>query len=238
MGYYELYFNSIVHDDMDNGEYELYHHGVKGQKWGVRRDKYLARMARNQGKIDTLNKKLSTTGAMKRKARAAKAQAKVDKLERRASKARKRLAQGKHLSSRQEKAIMKSEKFKAKVARNSAKNDKWENKKAKLEYKNAKLQKKVDRLNKKIAKEQLNSPETQKKVATGKKAVAENPKLKAAMNKEMKALKHFDEVSGDIRTVKDLANAPKKRQDEIVKAYQKYADASETYRKQWDNEHK
>lgn len=37
MGYYDLYFNSIVHDDIDNGEYELYHHGIKGQKWGVRR---------------------------------------------------------------------------------------------------------------------------------------------------------------------------------------------------------
>ena len=37
MGYYELYYNAVIHDDMDNGEYELYHHGVLGQKWGVRR---------------------------------------------------------------------------------------------------------------------------------------------------------------------------------------------------------
>ena len=178
MGYYDLYFNDIVDE---NNEYELYHHGVKGQKWGVRRDKYLAKIAKNQSKIDTLNRKLSTTGAMKRKARAAKAQAKLDKYERRAAKARRRLQQGKHLSGRQEKALMKAEKYRAKVARNSAKNDKWENKKARLEYKNAKLQKKVDRLNKKIAKEQLKSPETQKKVEAGKKAVKNNDKLKKVL---------------------------------------------------------
>jgi hypothetical protein len=182
MGYYELYFNSIVHDEMNNGEYELYHHGVKGQKWGVRRDKYLAKMARNQSKIDNLDRKLHTTGALKRKQRAAKAQVKVDKLERRASKARRRLAQGKHLSNRQEKAIMKSEKFKAKVARNSAKNDKWESGIAKLERKNAKLQKKVDRLNKKIAKENIKSPENQKRVSVGKEAIASDPRLQAIMN--------------------------------------------------------
>ena len=35
MGYYDLYFNDII--DENNTEYELYHHGVKGQKWGVRR---------------------------------------------------------------------------------------------------------------------------------------------------------------------------------------------------------
>lgn len=77
---------------------ELYHHGVKGQKWGVRRDKYLARIARNQSKIAKLDKKLNTTGALKRKQRAAKAQAKLDKYERRAAKARLRLAKEKVLA--------------------------------------------------------------------------------------------------------------------------------------------
>ena len=174
MGYYELYFL--------NTENELYHHGVKGQKWGVRRDKYLARIARNQGKIAKLDKKLNTAGALKRKQRAAKAQAKLDKYERKAAKARKRLAEGKHISDRQQKAIIKAEKYKTKVAKNSQKNDKWESQKASLERKNAKLQKKVDRLNKKIAKEQLNSPETQKKVDAGQKAVQNNAALQAVMN--------------------------------------------------------
>lgn len=179
MGYYDLYFNNIVDE---NNEYELYHHGVKGQKWGVRRDKYLAKMSRNQAKINKLDNKLHTTGALKRKQRAAKAQAKLDKYERRATKARRRLAAGKSLNKRQTKALMKAEKFKAQVAKNSQKNDKWEAGIAKLERKNAKLQKKVDRLNKKIAKEQLKSPETQKKVEAGKKAVNENAVIKAAMN--------------------------------------------------------
>lgn len=182
MGYYDLYFNNIVDD---NNEYELYHHGVKGQKWGVRRDKYLAKMARNQAKIDKLDKKLHTTGALKRKQRAAKAQAKLDKYERRAAKARLRLAKGKNISNRQQKAIIKAERYKAQVAKNSQKNDKWEAGIAKLERKNAKLQKRVDRLNKKIAKEQLKSAETQKKVETGKKAISSNPKVKAAMKQKL-----------------------------------------------------
>ena len=55
MGYYELYFNSIVHDDIDTGEYELYHHGVKGQKWGVHRTaaqlgRRVAKAAKTAGK--------------------------------------------------------------------------------------------------------------------------------------------------------------------------------------------
>lgn len=174
MGYYELYFL--------NTEDELYHHGVKGQKWGVRRDKYLAKMSRNQAKIDKLDRKLNTTGALRRKQKAAKAQAKLDKYERRAAKARLRLAKGKSISGRQEKAIMKAEKYKAKVAANSAKNDKWEAKKANLVRKNAKLQKKVDRLTRKIEKEQLKSPETQKKITAGKEAINNNAALTAVMN--------------------------------------------------------
>lgn len=203
MGYYELYFL--------NTENELYHHGVKGQKWGVRRDKYLARMARNQAKIDKLDRKLHTTGAMKRKQRAAKAQAKLDKYERRAAKARLRLAKGKNISGRQEKAIMKAEKYKAKVAKNSAKNDKWEAGIAKLERKNTKLQKKVDRLNKKIAKEQLKAPETQKKVEAGKKAIDNNPKLRKELSKNLKALDN-----NKIKNAADYDGASKKEQDEYV----------------------
>lgn len=163
--------NYIVHRDQTEEDLELYHHGVKGQKWGVRRDKYLEKMARNQAKINKLDQKLRTTGAMKRRARAAKAQAKLDKYERRAAKARLRLAKGKHISGRQEKAIMKAEKYKAKVAANSAKNDKWEAKKASLERKNAKLQKKADKLNRKIQHERLSSPATQKRAEAGRNAV-------------------------------------------------------------------
>ncbi len=166
-------------------EYELYHHGVKGQKWGVRRDKYLAKMSRNQAKINVLDKKLHTTGALKRKEKAAKAQAKLDKYERKATKARRRLAAGKSLNNRQTKAIMKAERFKAQVAKNSAKNDKWQTGIAKLERKNARLQKKVNKLNKKIAKEVLTSPEVQNNVVVGKAAIASNPNIQAAMNQKI-----------------------------------------------------
>lgn len=187
MGYYELYFNSIVHDDMDNGEYELYHHGVKGQKWGVRRDKYLARIAKNNDRIAKREKYLSTVGAKKRDEMAAHWQLKADKIDRKrvTRRAKARLAVGKTLNRRQQAALVRSQRAHAKVARYSEANDKQRAKIAVLERKNARYQKKVDRLNKKIAKEQLKSPETQKKVEAGKRAVSENPNVKAAMNKTL-----------------------------------------------------
>ena len=211
-------------------EYELYHHGVKGQKWGVRRDKYLAKMARNQAKINVLDKKLHTTGALKRKQKAAKAQAKLDKVERKATKARRRLAAGKHLSKGQTKAIMRAEKYRAKVARNSAKNDKWETGIAKLERKNAKLQKRVDRLNKKIIKEQINSPENQQRVAAGKNALQNNPKIHSVMDQKASALdraKNQGMYSLDFLEATQNKNLSNKR---MVSEYSKYLDDPHKYR--------
>lgn len=184
MNYYDLYFNSIVYNDIDNGEYELYHHGVKGQKWGVRRDKYLARIAKNNERIAKREKYLSTVGAKKRDEKAAYWKRKADRIDRKGitRKAQRRLAVGKTLNRRQQVALVRSQRAHAKIARYSEANDKQREKIAVLERKNARYQKKVDRLNKKIAKEQLKSPETQKKVEAGRKAVSENPKLKAAMN--------------------------------------------------------
>lgn len=75
MGYYKLYFNSIVHDDMDNGEYELYHHGVLGQKWGVRRTAAqlghrVTKAAKTAGKA--VGKGVSKAGKAAKKAAVAK----------------------------------------------------------------------------------------------------------------------------------------------------------------------
>ena len=211
-------------------DYELYHHGVKGQKWGVRRDKYLAKMARNNAKISDLDKKLHTTGALKRKQKAAKAQAKLDKYERKAAKGRKRLAEGKSISSKQQKAIVKAERYKAQVAKNSAKNDKWEAGIAKLEKKNARLQKKVDRLDKKMAKEKLNSPETQKKISAGKNAVQNNPKLQAAMKSKSDALsraKNSNRYSLDFLEATQNKNLSDKQ---MLSEYSKYLDNPTKYR--------
>ena len=184
MGYYELYFNSIIHDDMDNGEYELYHHGVKGQKWGVRRDKYLAKMAKNKERIAKREKYLNTVGAKRREEKAAYWQVKADRIDskRVTRRAKARLAVGKTLNRRQQVALVKSQRAHAKVAKYSEANDKQRAKIAVLERKNARYQKKVDRLNKKIAKEKLKSPETQKKVASGRDALNNNQNLKNAMN--------------------------------------------------------
>ena len=211
-------------------EYELYHHGVKGQKWGVRRDKYLARMARNNAKIEKNQQKLHTTGAMKRKERAAKAQAKLDRYERRAAKGRKRLAQGKSISNRQQKAIIKAEKYKAQVAKNSAKNDKYEQNIARLERKNARLQKRVDRLNKKIANEKMTSPSIQKNASVGKEAIKNNPKLKAAMNTKVDKLnraKSSGIYSLDFLEVTQNKNLSNKK---MLSEYDKYLDNPQKYR--------
>ena len=184
MGYYNLYFNAIVDE---NNEYELYHHGVKGQKWGVRRDKYLAKIAKNNQRIAKREKYLNTVGAKKRDEKAARWQMKADKIDRKAvtRRAKARLAVGKTLNRRQQAALVRSQRAHAKVARYSEANDRERARIATLERKNARYQKKVDRLNKKIAKEQLKSPETQKKVEAGKKAVGENAAIKAAMDKTL-----------------------------------------------------
>ncbi len=152
-------------------EYELYHHGVKGQKWGVRRDKYLAKMAKNNAKIAENQKLLNTVGARRRAERAAQYQRVADRYARKASKARMRLARGKSLNAFQQRALIKSERANAKVAKYSKQNDKYESKIATLNHKNARLQRKVDRLNKKIADEPIRAAKTQKRIEQGKKVI-------------------------------------------------------------------
>lgn len=141
---YYLERQLLVSDDY------LAHYGVMGMKWGVRHDERRAALVSkresNDAKIAKYQNKLSTVGAKKRAARAAKYQHKVDKLQRKASKAQKRLANGKNISKRQMKKLMKYETYKAKVAKNSVKNDKYQMKISKLQAKNTKLDKKITKM--------------------------------------------------------------------------------------------
>lgn len=141
---YYLERQLLVSDDY------LAHYGVMGMKWGVRHDERRAALVSkresNDAKIAKYQNKLSTVGAQKRAAKAAKYQHKVDKLQRKASKAQKRLANGKNISKRQMKKLMKYETYKAKVAKNSVKNDKYQMKISKLQAKNAKLDKKITKM--------------------------------------------------------------------------------------------
>ena len=135
----------LAHYAMVSYDSYLAHHGVPGMRWGHRKERYVARMASNNAKIQRYTTKLNTVGAQKRKAKAAKYQAKVDKLQRKASKAQKRLAQGKSLSGGQQKKLMRYEQYKAKVAKNSYKNDKFQAKINKLQTKNARIQRRIVR---------------------------------------------------------------------------------------------
>lgn len=64
MGYYELYnyeaapTNELVNAEM--GVYELYHHGVKGQKWGVRREQ--KRAAKRKARSDAAEQRIKAHG--------------------------------------------------------------------------------------------------------------------------------------------------------------------------------
>ena len=55
MGFYELYNRSISSDTElsheETSAYELYHHGIKGQKWGVRRQQKRAASRKARAKI-------------------------------------------------------------------------------------------------------------------------------------------------------------------------------------------
>ena len=64
MGYYELYnrgaapTNELMHGEP--GAYELYHHGVKGQKWGVRRER--KRAAKKKARYDAAEQRIKAHG--------------------------------------------------------------------------------------------------------------------------------------------------------------------------------
>lgn len=133
---------------------ELYHHGVIGMKWGVRKQQYRANrvrdlrgdIARRQEKINKLDRKIMSNRNQRRLAKGAKYNAKLMKAERKARKASMRRAAGKELSSRDQKRLMRVEKYKAKAAGKNYKTEKWEAKKATLEYRNLKARRKVDKI--------------------------------------------------------------------------------------------
>lgn len=132
----------------------LYHHGVLGMKWGVRKQEYRTNrvrdlrgdISRRQKKIDKLNRKIMSNRNQRRLAKGAKYNAKLMKAERKARKASMRRAAGRELSSRDQSRLMRVEKYKAKAAGKNYKTEKWEAKKAKLEYRNLKAQRKVDKI--------------------------------------------------------------------------------------------
>ena len=121
----------------------LEHYGVKGQKWGVRRDKLLNKKAKNSDRINKLNSKLDSKMTPRRKAKLAKMQYKYDKYQKR------------HLLLRTVITDAQVRKYQRRIARLSAPGDRLKMKISKLEYKNTKIQKRIDRIDKKIAMSEL-----------------------------------------------------------------------------------
>lgn len=64
MGFYELYNRSISsNDELCHNEYELYHHGVKGQKWGVIRER--KRAANRKARAKKAGERIKNSGGSK-----------------------------------------------------------------------------------------------------------------------------------------------------------------------------
>lgn len=158
--------------------YELYHHGILGMKWGIRRyqpygqgyspksegreigEARLSKLAgkkkllkeresSNNEQIEVYKSKLSTVRSKKADRKAAKIQRKINKIGKKASKAQKRLVKGKHISGRQAKVLIKKAKLEGKLANVDKRNSKLRYKISKLEVKNSRINKKIKRVERK-----------------------------------------------------------------------------------------
>lgn len=151
----------------------IYHHGVPGMRWGHRkprsvrlgdkRQKLLSKQSMYNQRAQKYRELLARPNSMKRQAKAAKFQRKLDKADIKAAKARRRLAQGKNISGRQTKRIARAEKYRQKVAKWSAKDSKFKSKLSKNEYKVSKYQRKIEKVDKKITLAEIRERDAKKK---------------------------------------------------------------------------
>ena len=153
-------------------EYELYHHGILGQKWGQRNgppyplsgsdhsaaEKRAARyrssaeraegkIAKNKAKIEKLNSYRNSKHNQKLEMRRNKLQIKRDKLAKLVNSGRmKRELYNMEPNRRERRAMKKAYKLDTNIARVERKQNIWQQKVNKLEYKNTKLEHKVNKL--------------------------------------------------------------------------------------------
>lgn len=152
-------------------EYELYHHGILGQKWGQRNgppyplsgsdhsaaEKRAARyrsgaeraeekIAKNKAKIEKLNSYRNSKRNQKLEIKRNKLQIKRDRLANRVNSARlKRELYDVGPNRSERRAMKKAYKLDTKIARVERKQNIWQQKVNKLEYKNTKLEHKVQK---------------------------------------------------------------------------------------------
>jgi len=221
------------------GNYELYHSGIKGMKWGIRRyqnedgslteegkkryAKLVGKIDKQQRKIDKYQKRIDRNAG--KDYRAEKKLAKANKLQNKAAKLHNKAVNGWLISDKKRtKLEIKSQKLSAKAGKLSAKAEKMQNSTSKNEAKIHKAQSLINKYSRKIAKF---APES---TYAGAQFINGQYKTKLEdINSKMDAARKYNRYSTDFLEIVQNKEVADKGGKELQKAYRQYLDNPEKF---------